>query len=979
MYAAGMPFNGDTIPKGESLGGSESSAYYLGKELSSLGHNVRIFTCIQPDQQGFFDGVEYLGIGNMTEENNLGEAFTRFAQGVPTDVLYMQRHPQAFKNLYKSKMNIWATHDLALKRNLPQINGQLWNVDFVTSVSEWHRQQLIDVYDLNHDNVKVVENGIDPSLYKESIDLNAKFKSKNLIFTSRPERGLMPLVKEGGIMEKLFAIDPNIKLFVTFYTLMDGPHKQAYAYMLDRCKKLPNVNLLSPMGKQELATLEENCALYVYPTLFEDTSCITAMSSQQNSTPFISYKTGALPETLEGGGNVFIDRKYSIQDEHSVQNNLEFGPEDERGINAFCDTVLELLGDKEKYLKLANKCYKNKYTWEMAARSLEFEIEEGFKAKTKDKEKLYKHLLKYSDVDTVKIDLGLEDRKDYKNERDYLKKHFSFTDNEKAYSEKYKESYDVSVKENRYHGLGNTLAQLLERVPRVNEVVNELRLLKPGSVVLDYGSSMGQQTTCFAKEFPNLYFIGVEIDEQARNIAIKFSVKAGLSNIDFDPIDHEFKIKFDFINCGEVLEHVIDYEKLCNHLESLLSEDGRVLFSVPSNLEEGGEKQHVRHFEKSVIHEIFKDKRGYKWSCRDQGIWENMAFSYQKCNKKINPWPQDYKMLVQNPEHTISVCMIMTNDVGIIGKTLQTVSVFADEIIIAVDASKGEIKPELKALLDSHNVNYYEAKSPTEIGFDKARNQTIEKAKSDWIMWIDSDEFVVNPHNVKKMLRDNQYHSLAVAQTHFSSEPVGCIKTDYPNRIFRNHRGVKFFGVVHEHPEVKMNEGIGKTFMIPISAFSITHFGYENEAVRRKRFERNLPLMVRDRELNPERELGSFLWMRDLCHLNRFQLERGEQLNNDSLQRCREVVGIFMNFIEKKKIKVVKDGIQYFNEAVSVLTNKTPLEIRFSFDANYGNIGDNKNNKTEVLSVCFQNKEQINKFVECMTQEKLNYFDSKYL
>ncbi len=167
--------------------------------------------------------------------------------------------------------------------------------------------------------------------------------------------------------------------------------------------------------------------------------------------------------------------------------------------------------------------------------------------------------------------------------------------------------------------------------------------------------------------------------------------------------------------------------------------------------------------------------------------------------------------------------------------------------------------------------------------------------------------------------------------------------------------------------------------MVPGNVFSITHFGYENEAVRRKRFERNLPLIVRDREKNPDRELGRFLWMRDLCHINRFKIERGEPLDNACIGRCREVVNIFLDFIDKKKIKVVKDGIQYFNEAVSILTNNNPFEIRFAFDANYGNIGDNKNNPPEILSVCFENKEQINKFVDCMTQEKLNYFDSKYL
>ncbi len=41
IYAAGMPFNGDTIPKGKSLGGSESAAYHMAKELRAIWHSKR--------------------------------------------------------------------------------------------------------------------------------------------------------------------------------------------------------------------------------------------------------------------------------------------------------------------------------------------------------------------------------------------------------------------------------------------------------------------------------------------------------------------------------------------------------------------------------------------------------------------------------------------------------------------------------------------------------------------------------------------------------------------------------------------------------------------------------------------------------------------------------------------------------------------------------------------------------------------------
>ena len=54
IHAAGLPFNGQTIPSGESLGGSESAAYFMAKELVELGHKVVCFT--NSKDMGKFDG-----------------------------------------------------------------------------------------------------------------------------------------------------------------------------------------------------------------------------------------------------------------------------------------------------------------------------------------------------------------------------------------------------------------------------------------------------------------------------------------------------------------------------------------------------------------------------------------------------------------------------------------------------------------------------------------------------------------------------------------------------------------------------------------------------------------------------------------------------------------------------------------------------------------------------------------------------------
>jgi hypothetical protein len=66
IHTAGMPFDGETIPGGKSLGGSESASYYMAKELAKLGHEVIVFTNSQ--KTGNWDGVVYEWMGQVSEQ-----------------------------------------------------------------------------------------------------------------------------------------------------------------------------------------------------------------------------------------------------------------------------------------------------------------------------------------------------------------------------------------------------------------------------------------------------------------------------------------------------------------------------------------------------------------------------------------------------------------------------------------------------------------------------------------------------------------------------------------------------------------------------------------------------------------------------------------------------------------------------------------------------------------------------------------------
>ena len=241
IWAGGMPFNGLTIPSGKSLGGSESGAYYMAKELANLGHNVVVFTNSQ--QGGAWDGVLYEYHGKVSEHFPLGDRFHMVMQA-PYDVLVVQRHPLAFSHMHNSKLNIWWLHDLALHRQSVTAQNHLCNIDQVLTVSEFHRQQVSKVYGIDENYITPTINAVDYESFKGLEKYEREPRS--LVFGARPERGLENLVAEGGIMEML----KDCHLYVCGYDNTVPQMRAYYEYLWGRCEELPNVTNMGSLGKR---------------------------------------------------------------------------------------------------------------------------------------------------------------------------------------------------------------------------------------------------------------------------------------------------------------------------------------------------------------------------------------------------------------------------------------------------------------------------------------------------------------------------------------------------------------------------------------------------------------------------------------------------------------------------------------------------------------------------------------------------------
>lgn len=990
MHCGGLPFDGNAINE-KSLGGSETAAYYMAKELVKLGHDVKMFTNCQ--SEGVFDDVKYVPAGQITEQTPLGLNFEFYARNTPHDILIIQRSANAFIKPFASKVNILWLHDLALYRQRDLFLQQMWNIDAVLTVSEYHKQQVCEVYGLKQDFVHPVLNGVDPELFK---DLEEKYwikkdehfgcviknralypyflssKKKYLLYSSRPERGLEHLVRPGGIMDRIKDEAPDCHLLVCGYENTTEQMRDYYNMLWQRCDELDNVTNIGALTKIELAQLMKNCWMHVYPTEFEEVSCITAMETATAGLPFLSSECAALPETC-GEPNQLLPLKNDKADEDNfVAQIVNYA---ENGIPNF---VI-----KEQKRK------STKYTWEHSSEIFNDTICNVFmKLAHGRRSSVLKHLLRNSDIVELQEKLYSGCNSDSIEDaiyEEYKECYKFFRDND--FKDHYNKYYEYEKNRGVNYGPEN-----LDGNNRFEYVSSFIGNHPAGSVVLDYGCAHGHYTINLAKRFPAIKFIGVDIAESNITKAKKWAEEDKIENCEFHVCEAKELSKHiddvDIVLICEVLEHVGDPNLLLDSVLSIGKSGASVLITTPYGpwewqgyQEHWPWRAHLFEFEYADLECMFNKMPNFNIAVAPS----NSTQYGESLGSYITTFCIDDSSKIQKyaksthtvPKiQTLSLCMIAYNSQYDIERCLNSVIGIVDEVIIGIDENTTDATMEraLNVINKKHGIayNFIVVKSPLEIGFDEARNQVIKDASGDWIIWLDADEELNNANSILPFLRNNQYDGYALLQHHVSANPPGIIKTDNPCKVFRNDRGIKFYGVVHEHPELTLGEGI--PHVMGIQDCTIMHYGYQDEMTRRGRFSRNIDLLVRDREKFKNRKLGKFLWIRDLAQMNQYEMEHTGVVSSEMINRSNECIKLWRELVDED-LRMSIDALQYYSACVRLLGEG--FEMSMSLDTNIiqGNANSRQVNPVEAR---FSNEEHAQHLQKLILHERVKNYESKY-
>ncbi len=196
----------------------------------------------------------------------------------------------------------------------------------------------------------------------------------------------------------------------------------------------------------------------------------------------------------------------------------------------------------------------------------------------------------------------------------------------------------------------------------------------------------------------------------------------------------------------------------------------------------------------------------------------------------------------------LSLCMIVKNEEQFIHDCLASVQDVVQQIVI-VDTGSTDRTPDIAKDFGAEIYHFDWIDD-----FSAARNFSIQKARGDWILWLDADERLMEE---SKPLLENYLtqENKAIAYTIQIMNRMRDGKTykrSAAHRLFRNFQGIVFEGRIHEQIAYSMSRLGGEERP---GAVKLLHLGYGlDEAAQKKKDARNRTLlekMVRDESNNP--------------------------------------------------------------------------------------------------------------------------------
>jgi len=289
------------------IGGSEYAVIKLAQQFADNGHDVIVSGNVYTE---LIDGVNYVSSENLTNNQHFDIViatnyihYLLFLEsiGITFDKSYFWLHNTSYHPYYRGE-------------SLPNDGIEYLESDRLTKVvcvSEYHSNLMKSKWPHLADKITYIDNAIDPSDFEK---ISVERVSNRFIYSSAPDRGLETLLQMWPSIKKM---KPNATLYIA-----SPPYAMSW---YDEYKvEYDDVHFLGNLSPSELYKNIKMSEYWVYPSVYNETYCITALEMMMGGVKIISTDTGNLKSLLSNRGGVVesdVPTGVIIQ---SILDTLEF-------------------------------------------------------------------------------------------------------------------------------------------------------------------------------------------------------------------------------------------------------------------------------------------------------------------------------------------------------------------------------------------------------------------------------------------------------------------------------------------------------------------------------------------------------------------------------------------------------------------------------------------------------------------------------
>tara|TARA_Y100000590_G_scaffold260404_1_gene292465 strand:- start:1118 stop:2101 length:984 start_codon:yes stop_codon:yes gene_type:complete len=252
----------------------------------------------------------------------------------------------------KNKINILWMHHFVNQEEAKNLGSKdfVSKLDYIVFNSNWNFEKFQYQFKIPEEKSIVIRNAIEEISFKE------KPKDKfNLIYHTTPWRGLAQLLK---VFKNLKM--ENVKLNVCSSTIIYGKKfddvlGKKYENIFNECKSMENVNYFGFIKNDKIVELLKDMHIFAHPSIWPETSCISAIEAMAAGCEVVTTNLGALYETCSPFGTfISFDRNL---------NNLE-----EKYQELLFNSIKNYWSEEnQKKLKLQRETINLTYSWKKRA------------------------------------------------------------------------------------------------------------------------------------------------------------------------------------------------------------------------------------------------------------------------------------------------------------------------------------------------------------------------------------------------------------------------------------------------------------------------------------------------------------------------------------------------------------------------------------------------------------------------------------